>query len=351
MAGTDYSKREPGLDGPITVLVEPQMGENIGAAARGMWNFGLSRMRIVAPRDGWPNSAAVAMASGAGRVLDEAQLHDTTAEAVADCQMVYATTARPREMTKRVLTPEEAMAEASGLIFGGKRVAILYGAERAGLANADVVLANTIISVPVNPAFASLNLAQCVLLISYEWRRAAGAGLADDPTPLATSVDVGRMVGHLAQELDTAGFFFPPDKRASMLASLENVFRRAPLTDADVRTLWGVIKALATGPKRVGNVIADPALLPDMGALRVAIDKLDRVLLSRLAERKGLIERAAELKSANGWPARIPDRVEEVVTRVRGGAAEAGLDPDLMEDIWRRLIDHAIALEEELLAR
>lgn len=351
MAGTDHSKREPGSEGPVTVLVEPQMGENIGAAARGMWNFGLNRMRIVAPRDGWPNPAAVAMASGAGRLLDEAQLHDTTAEAVADCQMVYATTARPREMTKRVVTPEEAMAEAAGLIAGGNRVAILYGAERAGLANADVVLANAIISVPVNPAFASLNLAQCVLLTSYEWHRAAGAGLAADPTPLAASADVGRVLAHLAKELDVAGFFYPPDKRASMLASLENVFRRAPLTDADVRTLWGVIKALSIGPKRGGSIIADPVLLPNMGALRTAIDKLDRVLLARLAERKGLIERAAELKSANGWPARIPARVEEVVSRVRAGASETGLNADLIEEIWRKLIDHAIALEEELLGR
>ncbi|MEM0945267.1 MAG: RNA methyltransferase [Pseudomonadota bacterium] len=235
------------------VLVAPQMGENIGAAARGMWNFGLRRMRVVSPRDGWPNPAAVAMASGAGRVLDDAQLFATTAEAVADCQMVYATTARPREMTKPVLTPEEAMAEASGLIKAGQKVGVLFGPERAGLANPDVVLANKIITVPVNPAFASLNLAQCVLLVSYEWRRQIAGAVPTDETPLAASADVGRLTEHLIAELDGAGFFFPEGKRPSMVANLENLLRRAPLTDQDVRTLRGVVRALAEGPRRRGS--------------------------------------------------------------------------------------------------
>ncbi|MEM1300900.1 MAG: RNA methyltransferase, partial [Pseudomonadota bacterium] len=172
MSGTDHSVAPDAPPvGLSFVLVQPQMGENIGAAARAMWNFGLDRMRIVDPRDGWPNPAAVAMASGAGRLLEEVQIFPTTAEAVADAQVIYATTARPREMTKRVVTPEVAMAEARGHIAEGRRVAILFGPERAGLANEDVILANTIISVPVNPAFASLNLGQCVLLCAYEWRR------------------------------------------------------------------------------------------------------------------------------------------------------------------------------------
>jgi tRNA/rRNA methyltransferase len=250
MAGTDRSRRpEASPEGPVFVLVQPQMGENIGAAARAMWNFGLRRMRLVAPRDGWPNPAAVAMASGAGGLLDEAQLFATTADAVADCATIYATTARPREMTKRVLTPEAAMAEARGIAAGGGRVAVLFGPERAGLGNEDVVLADAIVSVPVNPAFGSLNLSQCVLLAAYEWRR-QGEGIPPEEPERAESGDVGRLLGHLTTELDAAGFFFPEHKRAAMTANLHNLFRRAPLTDQDVRTLWGVVRALADGPKR-----------------------------------------------------------------------------------------------------
>lgn len=250
MAGTDRSRQaEAEATGPAFVLVRPQMGENIGAAARAMWNFGLRRMRLVEPRDGWPNPAAVAMASGAGGLLDEAQLYGSTAEAVADCGTVYATTARPREMTKRVLTPEDAMAEARGIVSAGGRVAVLFGPERAGLANEDVVLADAIVSVPVNPAFGSLNLAQCVLLTAYEWRRQGEAVPAAEPER-AKHGDVGRMLEHLVAELDMAGFFYPEHKRASMVENLSNIFRRAPLTDQDVRTLWGVVRALTEGPKR-----------------------------------------------------------------------------------------------------
>lgn len=259
MSGTDRSQaadRRP--DGPIAVLVEPQMGENIGAAARGLRNFGLRRLRLVNPRDGWPNPAAAAMASGAGGVLDEARLFATTAEAVADCRIVYAATARARGMTKRVLTPEEAMREAAGPVARGDRVAVLFGPERAGLSNADAGLANAIITVPADPGFASLNLAQCVLLIAYEWRRATCAPIPAVEDPRAESGDVGRMIAHLVEELDRAGFFFPEDKRPSMVATLENLFRRAPLTDADLRTLRGVVRALAEGRKRGGGRRSNP---------------------------------------------------------------------------------------------
>ena len=156
---------------PLFVLVRPQMGENIGAAARAMWNFGLERMIIVAPRDGWPNPSAVALASGAGRLLDKASVVDSTAEALGDATFVYATTARSRDLTKEVFTPEAAMADAARRIAAGGRVAVLFGPERAGLENDDIARANAIISVPVNPDFPSLNLAQCVLLTAYEWRR------------------------------------------------------------------------------------------------------------------------------------------------------------------------------------
>ena len=254
MSGTDHSTQADwSPEGPVFVLVEPQMGENIGAAARAMWNFGLRRMRLVNPRDGWPNPAAVAMASGAGGLLDEAQLFAATEEAVADCHRVYATTARPREMTKRVLTPEAAMAEARGLAAEGARTAVLFGPERAGLGNADVGLSQAIVSVPVNPAFASLNLAQCVLLTAYEWRRLGGTGperLEGEQTALAEAGSVTRLIAHLEAELDEAGFFFPENKRPAMTASLANLLRRAALTDQDLRTLWGVIRALSEGPKR-----------------------------------------------------------------------------------------------------
>ena len=172
MSGTDHQAQDDwGGPQPVMVLVGPQMGENIGAAARGMLNFGLEHMRLVAPRDGWPNPAATATASGAARVLDKVGVFDTTAGAIGDMDYVYATTARPRDMTTRVVTPEQAMGEARALIADGKRVGVLFGAERAGLENADIALANAIVTVPVNPGFASLNLAQCVLLTAYEWRR------------------------------------------------------------------------------------------------------------------------------------------------------------------------------------
>lgn len=250
MAGTDRSRRpEISANAPVFVLVEPQLGENIGAAARAMWNFGLRHMRLVNPRDGWPNPAAIAMASGAGGLLDEAELACSTAEAVADCNVVYATTVRPRDLTKRVLAPEVAMAEARELCAGGARVAMLFGPERAGLSKQDVVLADAIVSVPVNPAFGSLNLAQCVLLMAYEWRRQGDSVPAIEPER-AASGDVGRFLEHLVASLDENGFFFPTHKRPAMIANLHNLFRRAPLTDQDVRTLWGVIRALDEAPKR-----------------------------------------------------------------------------------------------------
>jgi tRNA/rRNA methyltransferase len=255
MSGTDHTQpADWSPDGPVTILVEPQMGENIGAAARAMWNFGLRSLRIVNPRDGWPNPAAVAMASGAGGLLDEARVFASTAQAVADLHVVYATTARPREMAKTVMTPERAMAHARELVAAGKRVGILYGRERTGLENDDVVRANAIVTVPVNPAFASLNLAQCVLLMSYEWRRqhdeTAPEVQAAGKSEPALSGDVDRMLDHLEAELEAAHFFFPEHKKPSMVANLRNLFRRAPLTDQDVRTLWGVIRALSEAPKR-----------------------------------------------------------------------------------------------------
>lgn len=255
MSGTDHATAAdaPGPQ-PVFVLVAPQMGENIGAAARAMWNFGLSRMRLVAPRDGWPNPRAEAMASGAAPVLDNLRVTATTAEACADLTLVFATTARQRALTKRVLTPETAMAEARTAVAAGERVGFLFGPERSGLETADVVRASAVVSVPVNPAFGSLNLAQCVLLLAYEWRRGGipteGEVMHLPGGRLARGGEIDALLGQLVARLDAAGFFFPREKREHMLANLDNLFRRTGLTEADVRTLHGVIRALAGRPRR-----------------------------------------------------------------------------------------------------
>lgn len=233
---------------PTFVLVRPQMGENIGAAARGMWNFGLDRMRVVAPRDGWPNPKAVAMASGAGRLLDEAGLFGTTVEAVGEAAFVYATTARNRDLTKPVFTPEAAMADARDRIARGEQVAVLFGPERAGLENDDIARANAIISVPVNPAFPSLNLAQCVLLTAYEWRRATEVAEAVTMemagTEVASQVEVEKLAAHYEERLEVAGFFFPEAKAEGMKRTLRNLWSRMPLTRADVQILHGILRQM-----------------------------------------------------------------------------------------------------------
>lgn len=223
------------------------MGENIGASARAMWNFGLDRMRIIDPRDGWPNQKAVAMASGAGRLLDEAQLFATTADAISDCTFVYATTARPRDLTKPVFSPEEAMSDCAARIASGEKTAVLFGPERAGMENDDISRANAIISVPVNPDFPSLNLAQCVLLTAYEFRR---QGEIATPTTAAAShdmaaqVEIEKLAAHYEDRLHEAGFFFPDHKAANMKLNLRNLWSRMPLTRADVQMLHGVMRQM-----------------------------------------------------------------------------------------------------------
>ena len=234
---------------PIFVLVRPQMGENIGAAARAMLNFSLSRMRLVDPRDGWPNPRAVAMASGAaGRVLDRAGVFASLPEALADCAYVFATTARGRYLTKPVMTPERAMEHARALIGAGQKVAVLFGPERAGLENDDIARTNAIISMPVNPEFASLNLGQAVLLCAYEWMR-QGSDLPPEVvalagTEFASRVEIERLGDHWEERLDEAGFFFPPQKALGMKLNLRNLWSRMPLTRADVQTLHGMLRQL-----------------------------------------------------------------------------------------------------------
>lgn len=225
---------------PAFILVEPQLGENIGASMRAMANFGLHHLRLVRPRDGWPNATAIAAAASASVYLDQADLYDNTADAISDCALIYATTARPRCLTKRVLTPELAMQE---IRAHQGQVAVLFGAERCGLANADIVLANTIVSVPVHPDCPALNLAQCVLLMAYEWRRCTTAHTVST-VELAPAISVSRFLKHLVEQLDAAGCFFAQHKRVAMTTTLENLFRRAPLTEHDVRTLWRVVRSL-----------------------------------------------------------------------------------------------------------
>lgn len=255
---------------PAFVLIRPQMGENVGAAARAMWNFGLSRMRLVEPRDGWPNPKAVAMASGAGRVLDGLQVRATTAEAVADCTWVLATTARPRDLTKQVMTPEAAMADAARRAAGGERVAVLFGPERTGMENDDVARANAVVTVPVNPGFPSLNLAQCVLLMAYEWCRATAAvepardGLAG--AEWASHEEVERLARHYEARLGEAGFFWPASKAASMKAGLRNLWSRMPLTGTDVQVLHGVVRQMERWARRGGRTHDEARADADAGA-------------------------------------------------------------------------------------
>lgn len=260
MAGTDATKlSESGLTeiaGPAMILVQPQLGENIGAACRAMWNFGLADLRLVAPRDGWPNPAAVAMASGATRVLDQARVFETVDAAAAEISALYATTARRRDLTKRVLDPREAAEEMRARQAAGEKVGILFGPERTGLENDDVIRANAIISAPANPAFASLNLAQCVLLIGYECRRLALEQSPTPPPPVdpdqapATREAVDLLYDKLEARLDEANYFWPDHKREAMAASLRNLLSRTPMTDQDVRMLHGVFRALAEHRRR-----------------------------------------------------------------------------------------------------
>ena len=235
---------------PAIVLVEPQLGENIGAAARAMLNFGLTRLVLVNPRDGWPNPAAVAMASGAGRVLDDAAVHPDVRSALAGFSHVLATTARPRDLSKPVVAPDEAMSDARKRAERGQRVAVMFGPERSGLGNFDLAAANAIVEVPAAPGFRSLNVAQCVLLIAYEWRRAQGkseprSAVPDRRAPEPADLHDKTVLYDLyAEALESVGYFWPEGKAASMRMSLRNLFLRQDFSKAEVKTLHGVRNAL-----------------------------------------------------------------------------------------------------------
>lgn len=252
MAGTDHKKTSViHDDGPAIILVVPQLGENIGKAVRAMYNFGLTDLRLVAPRDGWPNEAAVAPAAGADMVLAKTRVFDTTAEAIADLKYVYATTARPRDMIKEVVTPKECCMRMRGAVNEGEKVGLLFGPEKAGLKNDDIALSTAIVSVPLNPSFASINLATAVGLLSYEWFQ-TGTDVPDSYTPTldtkpATAGELQKLFDHMEGELEEAGYFRADQRRSLMRRNLRNIFTRSDLTHEEISTMRGVIKALATG--------------------------------------------------------------------------------------------------------
>jgi len=252
-AGTDKTKRWIEQPGPVVVLVEPQMGENIGAAARAMANFGLSRLRIVKPVQGWPNERARVMAAGADRVLDGATLHATLADAIGDCSFVLAATARNHDQAKPVISAEQAAGEMAPRVGLGETVAIVFGRERNGLENHEVGLADRIVTLPVNPAFASLNLAQAVVIVGYEWfKRARGDVLPfamPERSPPAAKQQLAAFFSDLERELEKVEFFRPEEKRGVMVVNLRNIFQRIAPTQQDIRTLHGVITAISQGRK------------------------------------------------------------------------------------------------------
>ncbi|MDJ1158430.1 RNA methyltransferase [Chelatococcus sp. SYSU_G07232] len=249
-AGTDRT-RDLITGGPAVILVEPQMGENIGMAARAMANFGLSELRIVNPRDGWPNDKALATAAGAAHVIEGARIFPDVRSAVADLHYLLATTARERGQMKPILGADGAAAEIHGRISAGERVGVLFGRERIGLENDEIALADAVVTFPVNPAYASLNLAQAVLLVGYEWFKTAQAGALPFATaersPPATREGVISFFEYLEAELDAVSFFMPPEKRPLMTRNLRNIFHRIGMTEQDVRTLRGAVVALVQG--------------------------------------------------------------------------------------------------------
>jgi tRNA/rRNA methyltransferase len=296
-AGTDKTKRWIERPAPIVVLVEPQLGENIGAAARAMANFGLSRLRLVKPLRAWPNEKARAMASGADRILDAAALYDSLPAAIADCTFVLATTARAHDQAKPVFGADAAAAAMRPRVAAGETVALLFGRERIGLENHEVALADAIVTLPVNPAFASLNLAQAVAVVAYEWFKALGGGAlpfsTPEKSPPAAKQQLDSFFADLERALDKVEFFRPEDKRPTMRINLRNIFTRMAPSQQDIRTLHGVITALVhgrKGPARGGVLDADEAqrlrdLIAEHGAGKVPGERGPVRGLARLLRR------------------------------------------------------------------
>jgi tRNA/rRNA methyltransferase len=238
------------VNAPTIVLVRPQLGENIGKAARAMLNFGLTDLRLVNPRDGWPNPSAGPAAAGADEVLEHARIYESVAGAVADCSHVYATTVRKRGLVVPVITPEEAAREIHGR---PERSAILFGAERSGLETEEAAIAGTIITVPINPEFRSLNLAQAVILVAYEWSKHTELMIpteGDEREPRATQEQLEGLIGQFDEALEKAGYFFPPDRVPATKATIRTILTKAGWSNREIQALRGAIRALTHPRKR-----------------------------------------------------------------------------------------------------
>jgi tRNA/rRNA methyltransferase len=313
-AGTDKTKAWSGLEGPIVVLVEPQLAENIGTSARAMANFGLRCLRLVAPREDPLSPRARAAASGADQILEQALQYPSLKAAIADCQWVFATTAREHDQAKGVISPQAAADDMVRHIAARETVAVIFGRERNGLENHEVGLADRIVTFPVNPAFASLNLAQAVLLVGYEWfKRATNDALPIAPRRSSTRAAKQQLLSFfvdLERELEQVEFFRPPEKRGTMVINLRNIFTRMELTRQDLRTLHGVVMAIAEGrkgPARGGVLDGEQAellrtLLNEHAAARVPSERGPVRGLARLLRRNPTpAERAL-------WTALVNDR-------------------------------------------
>jgi tRNA/rRNA methyltransferase len=248
---------QPIGNSPVVVLVRPQLADNIGSVARSMANGGLFHLRLVAPRDGWPQERAWRMASGADRILDAATVHETVADAIADLHHVFATCPRPRHIVKPVLTARGAAAEMREIASRSLRIGILFGPERAGLDNDDMACADALVRYPLNPAFMSLNLSQAVMVMAYEW------WTADDPTPprdlmtnesrVATKNSLENFLAHLVSQLDACGFLRNLPKRPGMVRNIRHLFQRGEVTEQELRTMHGIVTELAIGRRSLGR--------------------------------------------------------------------------------------------------
>jgi len=355
-AGTDSTKDWATTAGPIIVLVEAQLGENIGAAARAMANFGLSRLRLVAPRQSWPNDKARMMAAGADRILDGAELFGSFEAAIADCTFVVAATARAHDQAKPVVGAPQAAALMAPRIAAGEPVAIAFGRERNGLENDEIALADCILTLPVNPAFASLNLAQAVAVIAYEWfKLATGEELPfamPKKSPPAPKQQLLSFFASVERELEKVEFFRPLDKRATMQINLRNIFTRMQPTQQDIQTLHGVIMAIAEGckgPARGGVLDGAEAemlrtLLAEHGEAKITTARGPVRGLARLLRRNPTeAERAL-------WQALVNDRR----FASRGFKRQTPVGPHICDFVsfpLRVVIDLVPAVEEAAAAR
>ena len=234
---------------PIIVLVRPQLGQNIGKAARAMLNFGLAELRLVAPRDGWPNPDAGPSASGADAVLEQAEVFATAAEAIADCSTVFASTVRRRDLVLPVVGPEDM---ADTITQSPQRCAILFGPERSGLETEEVALANAIVTVPINPEFASLNLAQAVILLAYEWskRSALSQPPAKEAEPIAPHGETQGLISQLEETLDAKGYFHPPSRTEATKNTIRTIFTKTGWSSREIKAVRGIIRSLSGFPQR-----------------------------------------------------------------------------------------------------